>query len=101
MIWMITGLHEHRWLNSVVSNYARQTHASKGLVIVENGKGLGCAADCVGLPGVVVLQSEPGPAQPLNVALDWLRAKGEGHLTRINDILFNLMEAERRIEAGR
>ena len=28
--------------------------------------------------------------------LDWLRSKGEGHLTRINDILNNLMEAERR-----
>jgi uncharacterized protein (DUF4415 family) len=28
--------------------------------------------------------------------LDWLKAKGEGHLTRINDILTNLMEAENR-----
>jgi uncharacterized protein (DUF4415 family) len=28
--------------------------------------------------------------------LDWLRSKGEGHLTRINDILTNLMEAEQR-----
>ena len=28
--------------------------------------------------------------------LDWLRGKGEGHLTRINDILTNLMEAELR-----
>jgi uncharacterized protein (DUF4415 family) len=28
--------------------------------------------------------------------LDWLRSKGEGHLTRINDILINLMEAEHR-----
>ena len=27
--------------------------------------------------------------------LDWLKSKGEGHLTRINDILSNLMEAER------
>lgn len=27
--------------------------------------------------------------------LDWLRSKGDGHLTRINDILTNLMEAER------
>jgi uncharacterized protein (DUF4415 family) len=26
--------------------------------------------------------------------LDWLKSKGEGHLTRINDILLNLMEAE-------
>jgi hypothetical protein len=34
-------------------------------------------------------------------ALDWLRSKGEGHLTRINDILSNLMEAERRIGSGR
>ena len=33
--------------------------------------------------------------------LDWLRAKGEGHLTRINDILTNLMEAERRTGSGR
>jgi uncharacterized protein (DUF4415 family) len=33
--------------------------------------------------------------------LDWLRAQGEGHLTRINDILSNLMEAEGRVGAGR
>ena len=33
--------------------------------------------------------------------LDWLRSKGEGHLTRINDILLNLMEAERRAGTGR
>jgi uncharacterized protein (DUF4415 family) len=28
--------------------------------------------------------------------LDWLKSKGTGHLTRINDILTNLMEAEQR-----
>jgi uncharacterized protein (DUF4415 family) len=28
--------------------------------------------------------------------LDWLKSKGEGHLTRINDILANVMEAEQR-----
>jgi uncharacterized protein (DUF4415 family) len=27
--------------------------------------------------------------------LDWLKSKGGSHLTRINDILMNLMEAER------
>ncbi len=37
---------------------------------------------------------------PVSVRLDpevleWLRSKGEGHLTRINDILMNLMEAEK------
>ena len=32
--------------------------------------------------------------------LDWLRSKGEGHLTRINDILTNLMEAEQRVRPG-
>jgi len=31
--------------------------------------------------------------------LDWLKSKGKGHLTRINDILTNLMEAERRAES--
>jgi uncharacterized protein (DUF4415 family) len=38
---------------------------------------------------------------PVSVRLDprvleWLKSKGEGHLTRINDILTNLMEAERK-----
>ena len=33
--------------------------------------------------------------------LEWLRSKGEGHLTRINDILTNLMEAEGRSGSGR
>jgi len=33
--------------------------------------------------------------------LDWLRGKGEGHLTRINDILVNLMEAERHAGSRR
>ena len=34
-------------------------------------------------------------------APDWLKSKGEGHLTRINDILTNLMEAERRASERR
>ena len=33
--------------------------------------------------------------------LDWLKSKGGGHLTRINDILVNLMEAEHRTEPRR
>ena len=42
------------------------------------------------------------PKVPVSVRLDptvleWLKAKGAGHLTRINDILRNVMEAERRI----
>jgi len=32
--------------------------------------------------------------------VDWLKSKGEGHLTRINDILTNLMEAEGRGSEG-
>ncbi len=31
--------------------------------------------------------------------LEWLRSKGDGHLTRINDILNNLMEQETRVRA--
>ena len=33
--------------------------------------------------------------------LDWLKSKGQGHLTRINDILTNLMEAEQRNRPAR
>ncbi len=33
--------------------------------------------------------------------LDWLRSKGDGHLTRINDILTNLMDAERQLRPER
>ena len=46
------------------------------------------------------------PKIPVSVRLDprvleWLKSKGAGHLTRINDILTNLMEAERRAEFRR
>ena len=46
------------------------------------------------------------PKVPVSVRLDprvleWLKSKGEGHLTRINDILANLMEAERRAKSRR
>ena len=42
------------------------------------------------------------PKVPVSVRLEprvlaWLKSKGEGHLTRINDILRNIMEAEQRI----
>ena len=30
--------------------------------------------------------------------LEWLKSKGPGHLTRINDILTTVMEAERRVK---
>jgi hypothetical protein len=33
--------------------------------------------------------------------LDWLRSKGEGRLTRIDDTLICLLEAERRAGSGR
>jgi len=33
--------------------------------------------------------------------VEWLKSKGEGHLTRINDILSNVMEAERGRRSGR
>jgi uncharacterized protein (DUF4415 family) len=33
--------------------------------------------------------------------LDWLRAEGDGHSTRINDILTNLMGAERGAGSGK
>jgi uncharacterized protein (DUF4415 family) len=47
-----------------------------------------------------------GPRRAVSVRLDpqvleWLRSKGEGHLTRINNILSNLMEAEGRVGMGR
>ncbi len=33
-----------------------------------------------------------------NDVLAWLKSKGPGHLTRINAILANVMEAERRLK---
>jgi uncharacterized protein (DUF4415 family) len=49
-------------------------------------------ANCCVALGAVSVRLDPQ-------VLEWLRSKGEGHLTRINDILTNLMDAERR--AGR
>jgi len=52
------------------------------------------------LAGMVRLRDVRRPKVAVSVrldssVLDWLKSKGAGHLTRINDILANLMEAER------
>jgi uncharacterized protein (DUF4415 family) len=51
------------------------------------------------LARMVRARDRPPRKIPVNVRLDpavlaWLKGKGEGHLTRINDILANVMDAE-------
>jgi len=53
------------------------------------------------LANMVRLRDARQPKVAVSVRLDppvleWLKSKGEGHLTRINDILTRLMEAERK-----
>jgi hypothetical protein len=54
----------------------------------------GCAALHPGL-----FSFSPSGRTPCRIV--WLRSKGEGHLTRINNILKNLMDTERRIGSGK
>ena len=56
------------------------------------------------LANLVRLSDARKPKVAVSVRLDppvleWLKSKGEGHLTRINDILTRLMEAERQSSA--
>jgi uncharacterized protein (DUF4415 family) len=58
------------------------------------------------LAKLVRLRDARPPKVAVSVRLDasvlvWLRSKGKGHLTRINDILTNLMQAEQRTPPGR
>ena len=58
------------------------------------------------LSKMVLLREARKPKIAVSVRLDppvleWLKSKGEGHLTRINDILAKLMEAETRGKLGR
>jgi hypothetical protein len=74
---MVTGLHDARWLRNAVDNFERQRREwfaqARGLILIENGNGLG-VTDGTQLPaGTVVLRSDTGAAQPLNAALSWLR----------------------------
>ena len=45
---------------------------------------------------MVLLRKVPVSVRLDPQVLEWLRSKGQGYLTRINDILLNLMEAEKR-----
>ena len=58
------------------------------------------------LAGMVRLRDVRPRKVAVSVRLDpqvlaWLKSKGSGHLTRVNDILANLMEAEQRVRPGR
>ena len=56
------------------------------------------------LAGMIRLRVATPAKVPVSVRLDpqvlaWLKSKGSGHLTRINDILANVMEAEGRVRS--
>ena len=80
---------------------------------VSRAQALGSAVDVSEIPRLTSEQLAKlvrlrGPKRKVAVSVrldpqvvEWLRSKGEGHLTRINDILSNLMEAERRVGARR
>jgi uncharacterized protein (DUF4415 family) len=56
------------------------------------------------LAAMVRLRDARKPKVAVSVRLDarvleWLKSKGSGHLTRVNDILANVMEAELRSES--
>ena len=56
------------------------------------------------LARLVRARDVPPSKVPVSVRLDprvleWLKSKGAGHLTRINDILANVMEDERRVSS--
>ena len=58
------------------------------------------------LANMVLLRDARKPKVAVSVRLDqpvleWLKSKGDGHLTRINDILTRLMEADRGRKTGR
>ena len=58
------------------------------------------------LAAMVCLRDVRPRKQAVSVRLDesvitWLRSKGKGHLTLINDILANMMEAEKQALQGR
>lgn len=74
--WMITGLHDPKWFCNAVENYLRQDYPDKGLVLVENGEGIGVGTYKFDYRkhGIVVIRSEPGTSAPLNAALDWMRS---------------------------
>lgn len=73
MIWMISGLHDVCWLQNILANYNRQEYPHRRLIIVENGKGIGVTKN-IQLPiGTIVLTSNPGPAEPMNAALHFLK----------------------------
>jgi uncharacterized protein (DUF4415 family) len=55
------------------------------------------------LANMVLLRDARKPKIAVSVRLDppvleWLKSKGDRHLTRINDILSRVMEAERRVK---
>ena len=58
------------------------------------------------LASMVRLREARQAKVPVSLRLDprvlaWLKSKGSGHLTRINDILTNVMEAEERARGNK
>lgn len=68
----------------VLENFARQEHAERRLLIVENNQALGAPRPELP-PGTVVIQSEPTPARARNRGIAWMREHGGGAVSFCDD----------------
>jgi hypothetical protein len=73
MLYMVSGLHDPRWLPNILTNFDRQKHRDKTLLIVENSAGIGATLGRELPSNRLVISSEPGASNYINAALRWLR----------------------------
>ncbi len=86
---------ERRTLQRIGANQAAGRESQSSLRLIPPLTGEQLAA-------MVRLREARPRKQAVSVRLDesvvaWLKSKGKGHLTLINDIVANMMEAERRV----
>jgi hypothetical protein len=72
VIYLISGLHDIRWLDNILANYKRQLFPCK-LLIVENGTGLG-ATSHIDDADIYVTRSDTGVSNYINAGLTLLKA---------------------------
>jgi len=84
-IWIISPVGSDKHIKNLIDNYNRQEYSDKGLIVVENGEGLGACSKYGFKPDFIIRSNPPNQAIAKNLGVQMVRKNNGEFWTTFDD----------------
>lgn len=84
VVYSIVPFSRPKFLENVIKNFNQQRYKNKKLIVVENGKAVGCC-EKNGFKPDVLLKSDPHQSYARNEVINWVKSNGGGMCANFDD----------------